>query len=140
VHHPAFIPMRRTVSGQVRQEMSHPVSNGNVFKIQAALCQAMGHPLRMQIMYILRDGPMNVNEIASAAHTLQTTISRNLAILRNARIVTTYRDGSSIFYQVSNPKLMSVCDLMREVLIEQIRKNSRFTESDEVTGFHLQEG
>jgi ArsR family transcriptional regulator len=101
------------------------MSGQTIFEIQAELCRAMGHPLRIEIMHLLRGGPMNVNDIASATHTHQATISRNLATLRNAGIVTTRRDGINIIYQVANPKIMSVCDMMREVLSEQIGERSK---------------
>jgi ArsR family transcriptional regulator len=96
-----------------------------LFEIQAELCRAMGNPLRMEIMHLLRAGPMNVNDIASATHTHQTTISRNLATLRHAGIVMAHREGTNYYYQVTNPKIMSVCDLMREVLSEQFEQRSK---------------
>jgi DNA-binding transcriptional ArsR family regulator len=101
------------------------MSQEKIFEIQAGLCRAMGNPLRMEIMHLLRAGPMNVNDIASATHTHQSTISRNLATLRNAGIVVAHRDGANAIYQVANPKIMSVCDMMREVLSEQIGKHSK---------------
>jgi ArsR family transcriptional regulator len=102
-----------------------------IFEIQAELCRAMGHPLRMEIMHLLRNGPLNVSDIASETHSHQATISRNLTVLRNAGVVITQRAGNSILYQVANPKLMNVCDLMREVLIEQIGERSKLMGSEE---------
>jgi DNA-binding transcriptional ArsR family regulator len=101
------------------------MSHEKIFEIQAELCRAMGNPLRMEIVYLLRNGPLNVNDIVSAVEQHQATVSRNLTILRNARIVATERDGNNILYQVANPKLVGVCDLMREVLIEQIDQHSK---------------
>ena len=101
------------------------MSKEKIFGIQAELCRAMGNPLRMEIMHLLRAGPMNVNDIASATHSHQATISRNLATLRNAGIVVAHRDGTNAIYQVANPKIMSVCDLMREVLNEQMGERSK---------------
>ncbi len=51
-----------------------------------------------------------------------------LAALRHIGIVVARREGNSIFYRVANPKLMQVCDLMREVLEEQIASKSRLVE------------
>ena len=103
----------------------------SIFEIQSGLCRAMVSPLRMEIMHLLRNGPLNVGDLASAASTPPTTVSRNLAILRNAGAVITRRDGNTILYNVANPKLMSVCDLMRQVLIEQIDEQTKLIESDE---------
>jgi ArsR family transcriptional regulator len=107
------------------------MSHEKIFEIQADLCRAMGNPLRMEIVHLLRNGPMNVNDIASAVDQRQATVSRNLTILRNAGIVVTQRDGNNIMYQVANPKLVDVCDLMREVLTEQIEERSKFFGLDE---------
>jgi len=107
------------------------MNHEKIFEFQAELCRAMGNPLRMEIMHLLRDGPLNVGDIAIATHTHQSTISRNLTILRNVGVVVTQRDGNSILYRVANPKLMNVCDLMREVLIEQIGERSKLMGSQE---------
>ena len=101
------------------------MSDQSIFDIQAELCRAMGNPLRMKIMHLLRTRPMNVNEIAAATNMHQATISRNLATLRNAGIVVVHRDKTSSIYQVTNPKIMEVCDMMREVLSEQIEERSK---------------
>jgi DNA-binding transcriptional ArsR family regulator len=105
------------------------MNNQTIFEIQAELCRAMGTPLRIELMHLLRDGPLSVNDIASAANNSQTTISRNLTTLRNAGIVDAHREGTRIFYHIANPKLMSVCDLMREVLTEQFGKDSKLMDS-----------
>jgi DNA-binding transcriptional ArsR family regulator len=101
------------------------MSSQTIFEIQADLCRAMGNPLRMEIMHLLREGPMSVNDIASATHTHQATISRNLTTLRNVGIVLARRDGANVLYQVANPKIMNACDMMREVLCEQIGERSK---------------
>ena len=81
------------------------MGNQTIFEIQAELCRAMGNPLRMEITHLLRARPMNVNDIASATHAHQTTISRNLATLRNARIVVAHRAGTNAIYQVAISKI-----------------------------------
>jgi DNA-binding transcriptional ArsR family regulator len=107
------------------------MSHEKIFEIQAELCRAMGNPLRMEIVHLLRSGSLNVNDIASAVDQHQATVSRNLTVLRNAGIVVTRRDGNNVLYQVANPKLVDVCDLMREVLIEQIDERSKIFGLDE---------
>ncbi len=107
------------------------MSHEKIFEIQAELCRAMGNPLRMEIVHLLRSGPLNVNDIASAVEQHQATVSRNLTILRNAGIVVTERDGNNMVYQIADPKLVDVCDLMREVLIEQSDQRSKLLDLNE---------
>lgn len=89
------------------------------FDIQARMCKSMGFPIRLEILESLRDGPKCVNELSGLLGQPQSTISRHLSILRSAGIVLTDHQGQNIYYRVANPKLLSVCDLMREVLEEQ---------------------
>jgi len=107
------------------------MSHEKIFEIQAELCRAMGNPLRMEIVHLLRSGPLNVNDIASGVEQHQATVSRNLTVLRNAGIVVTERDGNNVVYQIANPKLVDVCDLMRQVLMEQIDQRSKLLDLNE---------
>ena len=96
-----------------------------IYQMQAELCHSMGHPARLQIMHVLFEGPKNVGEIAEITELSQSTVSRNLAILRQTGIVLSERRGQEIYYQVSNPKIIEVCNMMRTVLAEQIMQQSR---------------
>ena len=107
------------------------MSHEKIFEIQAELCRAMGNPLRMEIVHLLRSGPLSVNDIAATVEQHQATVSRNLTILRNAGILVTQREGNNVLYQVANPKLVEVCDLMRAVLVEQIDERSKLLGMDE---------
>lgn len=90
-----------------------------IFDIQARLCTSMGHPLRLEILHNLRDGPKSVSELSEIMKQPQTTVSRHLSSLRSAGIVTAEHQKRNNYYQVANPKILGVCDLMREVLQEK---------------------
>ena len=95
-----------------------------IFDIQAGLCKAMSHPLRQQIVHILRDGPMTVRAICERIEQPQASVSRHLSVLRNERILTTERNSQHVSYRIANMKMVEICDLMREVLLEQVQKQS----------------
>ena len=50
----------------------------------------------------------------------QTATSRQLAVLRNIGLVTVQRQAQENVYQLANPKIGEICDLMRQVLAEQL--------------------
>jgi len=100
--------------------MSHPVT---VFDLQAELCLAMSHPHRLEIVNLLKAGPKRVTDIADAVQISQTAASRHLAVLRNAGILAANRQGTDVIYQVAHPKIVSICEMMRDVLSE--RENQR---------------
>ncbi len=103
------------------------MNQGNdIFDLQAELCQAMGRPVRIRIVHLLKGGPQRVSNIVASLGIPQASISRHLAVLRNAGIVLANRHGSEFIYQIANPKIVAVCDMMREVLAdrEEIRSRS----------------
>jgi ArsR family transcriptional regulator len=92
--------------------------------MQARLCQAMSHATRLRIVHILRDDPKRVTDLAQASGLSQASVSRHLTILRNCGVVTAQRRGQEIIYHITSPKIVAVCDLMREVLVEQMTHQS----------------
>lgn len=93
--------------------------NEFVFHLQAKLCQVLGHAARLRIVNLLKDGALPVHAIVEVVNLTQPTVSRHLAILRSNGVLETRRKGSEIFYAITNAKIIGVCDLMREVLMEQ---------------------
>lgn len=96
----------------------------SIFEIQADLCRCMSNATRIEIVHILRDGPQRVSEITRIIGQPQATISRHLAVLRNGGVVIAHRQAPGIIYQIANPKIVNICDLMREVLIEEASRRS----------------
>jgi DNA-binding transcriptional ArsR family regulator len=101
------------------------MNSRGVFQIQARLCKAMSHPLRLELLHDLREAPKHVGELAELVGQPQSTVSRHLSILRSAGIVLARHDGQSVYNRIANPKLFKVCDLMRETLEEQSAREAR---------------
>lgn len=101
------------------------MSDLSIFEIQADLCKAMGNATRLEIVHLLRSGAMKVSDIVQACGYEQTTVSRHLGILKNAGILTVYGKGRDVFYQIANPKIIEMCDVVRLVLLEQTFQQSQ---------------
>ena len=91
----------------------------SIFELQAELCKMMGNATRLQIVHCLRADPQRVSNIIHATGLAQAKVSQHLGALRARGIVTTERRGKDIGYRISNPNIVRVCDLMREVLMQQ---------------------
>ncbi len=65
-----------------------------------AVFKALADPTRREILRMLRSGPRASGEIAERFPSAWATISRHLAVLRDAELVTTERNGSSIIYEL----------------------------------------
>lgn len=65
-----------------------------------AVFKALADPTRREILHLLRAGPLPSGDIAARFPSAWATISRHLAVLRDAELVTTERNGSSIVYEL----------------------------------------
>lgn len=98
-----------------------------ISEMHAEICKTLGSAVRIEILDSLRSGEKSVGQLAEELDLNQANISQHLAVLRQRQVVTTRKEGTSVFYGVSNPKLVQACQLMREVLLEQLKEAQRLT-------------
>jgi len=67
----------------------------------ASTLKAMGDSLRMQILKVLGESSFGVLELSQIFEMKQSGMSHHLKTLANAKLVTTQREGNSIFYRRS---------------------------------------
>jgi ArsR family transcriptional regulator len=60
-------------------------------------------------------------------------LSQHLAMMRERCILSSRKAGNQVYYRVANPKLLKACDLLRDILLEQIEKESRLLISKRTT-------
>src|SRR5918996_1247218 len=63
--------------------------------------RALADETRREILRLLRDGPRTSGEIAGHFASSWPTISRHLALLRDAGLVLTERKGQEIYYELN---------------------------------------
>ncbi len=83
---------------------------------------ALAHPLRLEIMRMLTHRPMCVSRLTAALKAPQPSVSRALAILRRAGLVTRHRCGAFVRYQLaetlSGEPLTPLHDLIASLLLD----------------------
>jgi len=70
--------------------------------------RALADPTRREILRLLKSGPRSSGEIAEAFPTAWATVSRHLAVLRDAGLVITERQGQTIFYELNTTVLQEL--------------------------------
>jgi ArsR family transcriptional regulator len=89
-----------------------------VFK--AEFFKALGHPTRIRILELLREGERSAGEIMSVLGTEQSNLSQHLAVLRHRNILSARKEGTSIYYSVRDPMLFQILDLLRAYFYEHL--------------------
>jgi ArsR family transcriptional regulator len=59
-------------------------------------------------------------------------VSQHLAVLRQRGVVSARKEGVNIFYDIANKKIIDACDIIREVLFEQMAEIERVAKEAEV--------
>ena len=75
--------------------------------------RALADPTRREILRLLRDGPKTSGEIAERFPTSWPTVSRHLAVLRDAGLILSERNGQQIVYELNTTVFQ---DLVEQVL------------------------
>lgn len=110
--------------------MASSIGNHNLelYKLKAELCKAFSDPKRLIILDELRHGDKAVGELAQALGIGQAVVSRQLAILREKGVVTARREGTNVYYSLTDPKICEACDLVHEILLNKIEKDRELSE------------
>lgn len=91
-----------------------------VYELKAEFFRTLGHPARIRILEMLRDGEANVADIAEAVGVSGSTLSQHLASLRRADVVTSRREGSQVIYRVVDPRVFQLLQIGRQILTSSL--------------------
>ena len=100
--------------------MRRPRDDDRVYRLHAAVCRALGHPARMKVLDLLRDGEECVCRLAPQVGVTESNLSQLLAVLRRAGLVDTRRSGHIVYYRVRDERIFDVIDRTREILADQL--------------------
>ncbi len=94
----------------------------NIFDVHADICKTLASPARLRIIAALREGELSVSDIVGAVGARKANVSQHLAVMRQRGIVQARRQGLNVYYRLTSPKIIQACELMREVLLEQMTR------------------
>jgi DNA-binding transcriptional ArsR family regulator len=80
------------------------------------LCHAMNHPLRYGIVHLLdQNKELTVTQIYFKLRISQSIASQHLAVLRQAGIVTSRKDGKQVFYVLNKTGYLNLCQAIQSL-------------------------
>jgi len=88
----------------------------------ARLLKALANPDRLMLLCQLSQREMSVSELETSLGIMQPTLSQQLGVLREEKLVETRRDGKHVFYRVRSPQALAVLRVLYE---EFCRKGKR---------------
>ena len=79
---------------------------------QSRILKAVAHPHRMEIIMRLKGDGCNVSEIQNSMDLPQSTISHHLLILKNAGILSSRREGTTVCYSIEIEGIKRILDIL----------------------------
>jgi rhodanese-related sulfurtransferase/DNA-binding transcriptional ArsR family regulator len=100
----------RKASGPKGGDFKH-----TLFDQFARIGKALSHANRLELLEFLAQGERSVDGLAKASGLSTANTSQHLQQLRQAGLVTTRREGQTIFYRVSDSDVLELVDRLRRV-------------------------
>lgn len=86
------------------------VTSPDPFIVQAGYFKALAHPVRLQIMAILRQGEACVCHLEAILQKRQAYISQQLMVLREVGLLAERKEGLYVYYSLADPNLTVILD------------------------------
>jgi len=106
----------------LKNQLRETSSQAEVYARHAEMCKAFSHPLRLQILDILRNKEMSVSDMAGRLTVAIGNLSQHLNMMKHRRVLVTRKEGNIVYYRLGNPKILAAFDLIREILFEQMQR------------------
>jgi ArsR family transcriptional regulator len=100
--------------------------------LHASVCQALGDPKRLNILYALNERPRHVSQLAADLEMPQPTVSRHLQTLRERHMVVAEREGAAVVYHLAEPRVILVLDTMRQILRDSLARQTGLINAETV--------
>jgi DNA-binding transcriptional ArsR family regulator len=81
----------------------------------AAVARALSDAKRLCVLESLASGELSVGDLSSLVGCQVPNMSQHLAVLRTAGLVTTRREGSTVFYRLADPRVLEAYRLIQDI-------------------------
>ena len=89
------------------------------------ICEGVGDPKRLRLLYLVAEQPRNVSELTEMLGVSQPTVSHHLRILRDRGLVEARKEGTTVYYFLSNPRILEALDMMRAIVAQFLAEGAQ---------------
>ena len=87
-----------------------------IYVLKAEFFRILGHPVRVRILELLRDGERTVGDLQGQLGLDSSGTSQHLGALRKQGLLESRREGTSVYYRVRDPRLFQLLEVARQIL------------------------
>lgn len=94
----------------------------------AGVLRVLANEDRLLLLCQLSQGECCVSELLELLGIQQPTLSQQLGVLRSEGVVTTRRDGKHIYYQIADPRLLTLLETLYQLFCKPAKAANRLKE------------
>ena len=87
-----------------------------VYVVKAQLFRVLGHPVRIRMLELLRDGERAVGDLQAELNLDSSGTSQHLAALRQQGVLESRRAGTSVYYRIRDPRVTQLLAVAKQIL------------------------
>jgi DNA-binding transcriptional ArsR family regulator len=91
-----------------------------IYVLKADFFRILGHPVRVRILELLRDGERTVGDLQGQLGLDSSGTSQHLGALRKQGLLESRREGTSVYYRVRDPRLFQLLEVARQILTSNL--------------------
>src|SRR6478735_5991732 len=96
-------------------DSGHPVH-----EVKANLFRVLGHPARVRILELLRDGERSVGALQAELGLDSGGTSQHLAALRRIGLVVSRKEGTSVYYRASDRRVFNLLAAAKSLIVKRL--------------------
>jgi ArsR family transcriptional regulator len=111
--------------------MHMPYRAKPIHAAKATLFRTLGHPARVRILELLRDGELSVGALQDSLGLDSSGTSQHLAALRRIGLVESRREGTSVYYRVPDAGAFALLEVGRGIVTRALAEQRALLEEIE---------
>jgi DNA-binding transcriptional ArsR family regulator len=105
--------------------MTNKQAARKILELQCQIFKSMAHPMRLAIVDLLNRKDMSAAALLRELGTSKANLSKHMAILIQAGIVDSMRDGRQVSYRLTYPEINEACTIMRSILYRRLKQGEK---------------
>lgn len=93
-----------------------------IYALKAEFFRVLGHPVRIRLLQLLRDGERSVGALQVALDLDSGGTSQHLAALRKQGLVVSRREGTSVYYRLKDPRTLELLELAKRIIATNLEE------------------
>ena len=98
------------------------VTTTPIYQVKAEFFKTLGHPARIRILEVLREGECTVGQLIPIVGIEASHLSQQLGVLRRANLVQARKEGTSVVYAVSDPKIFRLLEVAKSIITSSLEE------------------